>query len=66
MIIDLEEKKKNSVVIEPEKKHCTIPSVKVMYDEMTEMLVECFPEGIPVSTRGGGGGVEETYTCCIL
>ncbi|KAF8357036.1 hypothetical protein PRIPAC_92031 [Pristionchus pacificus] len=46
---DLEEKKKNSVVIEPEKKHCTIPSVKVMFDEMTEMLVECFPEGIPLN-----------------
>ncbi|GMR42294.1 hypothetical protein PMAYCL1PPCAC_12489, partial [Pristionchus mayeri] len=45
---DLEEKKKNSVVIEPEKKHCSIPSLKVMYDELTEMLVDSFPEGIPL------------------
>ncbi|GMS89379.1 hypothetical protein PENTCL1PPCAC_11554 [Pristionchus entomophagus] len=45
---ELEERKKNSVVIEPEKKHCSIPSLKLMYDEMTEMLMDSFPNGIHV------------------
>ncbi|GMT19195.1 hypothetical protein PFISCL1PPCAC_10492, partial [Pristionchus fissidentatus] len=46
---ELEELKKNSVVIEPEKTHCAIPSLKKMFDDLTEMLVDSFPNGISLN-----------------